>query len=253
MIFLLLLGLTVVLGISASRRKDKRRGCGCSSFGVLLVILIVFLLWSVALAPMGPSSRFLHQSATMQTCRAIALAMFAYANDHDGQYPDGSSSTEVFQKLVDGNYVSDPSIFFVSLPGKVRASGSKLKPENVAYDVTVKVDAQSSDEVPVVFLTGYRIDYRAGGVAVSRVKPFPTEAMSIWQRLIPQRGEFDDVDYDGLPIGYKSNNAFFRPARNGPSIQYTPDGYRIVPGVIASDFDPHGQNYRQLTPDGPLR
>jgi len=189
----------------------------------------------------------------MQTTRTLALAMFQYANDNNGQYPDGASSTDIFQQLIDGNYLSDSSILFVPLPGKVKAQpGAKLKPENVAYDVTSGVDAHSPDDLPLVYLTGFRMDYHAGGNAISLVKPFP-DTVTSFEVWFFNHGEVDSA-FDGLPIAYMSNNAFVRSfSTGGHPAQYTPDGYGIVPNVIGPEFDPHGRTYRQLTPDGVLK
>jgi hypothetical protein len=89
------------------------------------------------------------ESGAMQATRTIALAMFQYANDNDKQYPDGKSSTELFQKLMDGNYITDPAVFFVPLPGKIRAAmGAKLKPVNVTYDDRMGYSNDGSRTVP---------------------------------------------------------------------------------------------------------
>lgn len=251
-IVLAILGLYVVLRRLRSKSAPDQisaRGC-CLGLGV--GFLTLFLVFGVALGPIGPGIQQARQSAAMQTCRTIAIAMFQYSNDNDGRYPDGKRSTEVFQKLVDGNYVTDPALFFVPLPGKVKATSNKLKPENVAYDVTSGVDGNSPDGVPVVFLTGFHIDYRAGGSAVSLVKPFPQTASSI-SSWLPWGGAESPTQFDGLPIAYKSNNAYFRSLSHMPSpIQYTPDGYGIVPNILPPDFDAHGQSYHQLTPVGVL-
>jgi hypothetical protein len=71
-------------------------------------------------------------NAAMQTSHALYIAMFQYAIDKDGVFPTGKSSTEVFQKLLDGGYVTDPALFCLPLRGKYPAEkGAKLKPENV--------------------------------------------------------------------------------------------------------------------------
>jgi hypothetical protein len=224
-------------------------GLGCAA----LVLFALVFLFGIALGPIAPGTgRHPQQGEAMQTTRSVALAMFQYANDNDGKYPDGASSTEVFQKLMDGQYISDPAIFFVALPGKVRAeTGAKLKPENVAYDVTSGVDAHSPDGLPVVFLTGFRMNYATGASVVSLVRPFPSIAGS-WSFLSSSRDS--STTFDGLPVAYKSNNAFFRVSYlAGHPTQYTPDGYGIVPNVVPPDFDAHAQIYRQLTPDGILK
>jgi hypothetical protein len=64
------------------------------------------------------------RDAEMQQCRQIGLMLFQYATDHvtDNPFPDGKSSTEVFQKLIDGGYCNDPGVFFVPLSGKSKAA-----------------------------------------------------------------------------------------------------------------------------------
>jgi hypothetical protein len=228
------------------------------------VVFLLLFLFGIGLGPGGGDFPHYIENTAKQATRTIVLSMFQYANDHDGKYPDGASSTEVFQKLLDENYLTDPAIFFVPLPGKVAAKmGAKLKPENVAYDVTSGIDANSPDTVPVVFLTGFRMDYRAGAPAVSLLKPFPkyhvppnTWFIWSWQPF----GSW--LSFDGLPAAYHSNNAYFRSSYpmgptefppEGHPTQYTPDGYGIVPDVIAPEIDLHGKTYRQLTPDGVLK
>jgi hypothetical protein len=242
---------SIILRLAA---KSKRHGSRVQAGWALAVLFIAFLLLlEFGVGPINYRNRAARESGAMQTCRTIALAEFQYANDNQGRYPGGKSSTEVFQKLLDGNYVSEPALFFVPLPGKVAPTGRKLKPENVAFDVTSGVDANSPDTVPLVFLTGFRVDYRPNGAAVSLIKPFPkTTSIFHWSSLLPWARNESSTLFDGLPIVYHSNNAWFRTAcAGGHPIQYTPDGYGIVPHVIASDFDAHGKTYRQLTPEGP--
>ena len=93
--------------------------------------------------------------------------MYSYAQDNSGNYPDGKSSTEVFQQLLDGGYVTDASIFYIPAPGKTKpVSGQKLRPENVCWDVTGGLTNHSPGELPLLFLTGYRVSYSPGGAAV---------------------------------------------------------------------------------------
>jgi hypothetical protein len=151
----------------------------------------------------------------LQQTRQLGQILASYAVDHDGHYPTGKSSTEIFQQLIDQNYVTDPSLFYVRMDGKTVATSNHLKAENVSYDVTDAVTQDDPDMLPIVFTTGYKIDYRAGA------KPM----------LLP--GGYTD----GMAIFYKSNNAVFISA----SSLSIPQG-----------FDPKGKTYRQLTPNGPL-
>ena len=165
----------------------------------------------------------------MQYAHAIGLAMFSYANDNNGKYPTGHSSTEVFQKLIDGGYISDPSILYLSdsqFAGKSPATSNRLKPENVCWDVTVPVDSVQSDvALPLVFSTGYKIEYVPNGRAV----PLPNKVS------------------DFFAVFYVNNSATISPT-NASS-----DASGVGPNVISATFDAKGVQYVQLTPDGPLQ
>jgi hypothetical protein len=162
----------------------------------------------------------------MPTTRAIALAMSAYARDNGGRYPDGHTSTEVFQKLLDGNYISDPVVFYLDMRGKVKADSKELSADNVAYDVTIPVDGSTSGDVPVVFDTGYRIEYKPGGSAT----PLPGRARP-------------DSCRDGLSVCCHDNNAFVKPITliDGTVANFIPATSHLGPGP-----------FTQLTPEGPL-
>lgn len=111
---------------------------------VCFVLYILFILAGTCLGPWPSGIRYSAHNAWMQQGRQIGQMMFSYSTDNfqnSNAYPDGKSSTEVFQKLLDGNYAADPAIFYVPLPGKVKPiAGQKLKPENVCWDVTSGVD-----------------------------------------------------------------------------------------------------------------
>jgi hypothetical protein len=186
----------------------------------------------------------------MQQGRQIGQCLFAFAADNtagNNAYPDGSSSTEVFQKLIDGGYVTDPKIFFVPMPGKVapEPGQKKLKPENVSWDVTVPVNLSSSDLVPLVFLTGYKVNYVPGGSAVP-LKPHPQighlRPPTWWEKWFGQPPFYTYEPATGAAIFYNGNNAVYLPSL------FDPDG--IIHNFVPPDFKPDGHVYRQLTPDG---
>jgi hypothetical protein len=164
-------------------------------------------------------------SPMLQNAHAIGLCMFQYALDHNGVYPDGKSSTEVFQKLVDEQYITDPVVFYVRMPGKTRATSDKLKPENVSWDITIPADSKSPDGLPLVFLTGYKVAYTPRASAIPLFK-------SNGDRL------------SGIAVCYKSNSAQFM--KNGE----LPNG--AIANFIPADFDPAGKKFQQLTPEGIL-
>ena len=186
----------------------------------ILAILFGVVYGPVSTRPHG------HLSVAMQDCRTIQLAMFQYAQDHNGKYPDGRSSTEIFQKLVDGGYIYDSAIFYLEMPGKTKAVNKHLRSENVAFDVTAPTDGATPDTVPGVFATGYLMEYRPGGAAV----PLP-------DRSRPKACS------DGIPISFYGNNAWYKVSRD-------PSG--VVTSVIPTDAELGPGPFVQLTPTGPL-
>ena len=214
-----------------------------------LVLAIFFVLFVTSLGPMPGGIKKARQSAGMQMAHALGLALYSYANDNSQLYPDGTSSTEVCQKLLDGGYVTDPQIFYIPMPGKIKPiGGAKLKPENVCWDITAPVDLSVNPKnLPVLFMTGYRIDYHPGGDATPVIKPFPRywlddSAQSWFTAMLGDSYRYRPSQ--GLAVFYDNNFAAFHPVDAG--------GY-VITNFIPLDFKPDGKTYRQLTPDGVLR
>ena len=198
----------------------------------IVTVLILLVLAAIALGPGRGVQVQVPQNRAMQASRSIGLALAAYARDNGAYvYPTGTSSTEIFQKLIDGHYISDPTLFFdprLKISGKTPATSNKLKPENVCWDVTIPLDPTSSDEVPVVFETGFRIEYKASGSAVPLLSVFAERP-------------------SGIAVHYFGNNSAF--LKNDG----LPDG--VVTNFISQNFDSEEtgkKKYQQLTPDGPL-
>jgi hypothetical protein len=196
---------------------------------------------------MGSPYRFVPQFLLMSQSREIGEAVFNYGarnrtNLYHFGFPAGASSTEVFQKLLDDHDVTDPTIFYVAMLGKVRpVPGRKLRPENVSFDLTVSVDSQDTDDLPLVFLTGYRVTYMPGAAAVPLIKPLPrfgVERPRWWLlggETVQWQGE------NGQAVYYKGDKATWLHAQ-GDS----------VPNFVPASFDANGKTYQQLTPDGVL-
>jgi len=206
--------------------------------GIKLSILVLFglLLLGFFYLPefFGSRVRTIVASPVLGPMHAIGISMYSYAQDHNGAYPVGKSSTEVFQKLIDGGYVTDPSLFFIkelNVPGKLKATSNMLKPENVCWDVTVPVDANSPDSVPVIFSTGYRVSYAPGGTAA----PLFSSPSSLFS--------WNDRP-KGVAVYYHGNSSIWLDDDGQP------DGK--VKNFVSADFDPKGKTYVQLTPDGLL-
>jgi hypothetical protein len=183
----------------------------------------------------------------MQDSHAIYVAMFQYAIDHDSGYPTGKSSTEAFQKLLDGGYVSDPALFCLPLHGKYPAKlGAKLKPENVTWDLTADISLNGKDDnIPLVFSTGYRIEYKSGGRAVPLGSlPVYVYRARTWTEWWDNRPRANNDPSPGLAVAYHSGLSRF--------IKAPDPATGIVPNVIPADTSLGGKTYRQLTPDGEL-
>jgi hypothetical protein len=190
----------------------------------------LFLIFGAILVPpifntgsMGPRANW-----TLMDAHGIGLALFEYAQDHKGAYPTGNSSTDIFQKLIDGQYVSDPAIFWdeaLKVPGKIKATSTTLKPENICWDVTIPLNSTSSDYLPMVFSTGYKINYVPNGSAIP--------LFSASEGRPP-----------GIAVTYHDGSTSFS-VDDGK-----PDG--IITNFINAKFDAAGTKYQQLTPDGPL-
>jgi hypothetical protein len=208
----------------ATAAPVKKGMSGCV-LAIIIVCVVGFVsipfiacLAGIALGPITNGIKRAKQSVAMQHVRTIEIMMFAYANDHNGAYPDGKTSTEVFQKLIDGNYVTDPSIFYAAMPGKTKPTSNTLTADNVCYDVTSGVTLDASDDLPVVFSTGYTVTYSPGSSAT--------------------RDPGAQTPFDGMAVANKNNSARFMPDKGGGEL----------PHFIPVNFDSGGKTYEQLRP-----
>jgi hypothetical protein len=143
-----------------------------------LAILSVPCCCGVALGPIMNGIKKAKENVALQQAHLISQAMMSYANDHNGTFPDApeapaagsvlsvgnggagaTTSTEVFQKLIDGHYVTSPAIFYFAMPGKVRPIGDRLASNNVCFDVTAGLTASPPSGIPMVFVTGFNVTY----------------------------------------------------------------------------------------------
>ncbi len=200
----------------------------------------LFLLLTIVFTPRMSGIKRAFESSCMQTSHALGLALYSYAQDHSQKYPRGTTSTEVFQQLLDGGYVTDPSIFYIPLPGKIApVPGQKLRPENVSWDFTLGASTKDSPSLPLLFMTGFAVTYAPGGSAVPITKPFPPFGESSgWSWLWSDHS--DRLTELGLAVFYVGNNArFIKPA--------DPNATEVA-NFVPPDFDAQGKTYRQLTP-----
>src|ERR1700722_364866 len=115
-------------GVPRPRGRDE--GTVISILILIGLVVLGFVYLPSFLTPISSNKQAPH-NAMMQTSRQIGQMMFSYATDHGNVYPTGKSSTEVFQKLIDEDYCTDPEIFYLEMPGKVKPTSTKLKPKNV--------------------------------------------------------------------------------------------------------------------------
>jgi hypothetical protein len=221
--------------------KKRRLPCSCIGSGFILFILLLPL--AVMFMPVSYAVRNRNVGLWEGQAYHIGLAMFACAMDNGGKYPDGKSSTEVFQKLLDRHYVNDPNLFYLPLIGKLKpVPGSPLKPENVGFDVTVNITTDDSDKLPVVFMSGYRVTYQPGSAAVPLTNRYlHGEFQSPWPGWLFRLTEPGDRPRLYMIVCYKGNtlNSMIREEDS-------------IPNFVLPEFDAKGKTYLQLTPDGSL-
>jgi hypothetical protein len=188
-------------------------------FAFILALAVIFVFGIVVRNYLASEdSAYLPHGSKLRQVRWLGQVLDSYAKDNNGKYPTGKSSTDIFQQLLDQNYINDPTWFYFSMPGKTKPASNKLNPENVCFDVTDGVLPDDSESLPLVVTTGYKIDYIPGGKAHPLVNSYP-------QRI---------------DVYYRGNQAFHKIGGT--------DGIPLIDPA----FDPKGRTYRQLTPDGPL-
>jgi type II secretory pathway pseudopilin PulG len=227
-------------------QRDKSQSAGGCLSALKISIIVIFLLallCATALGPIGGQPRR-RENNCVQQLQAIGTALYSYANDNNGKYPDGRSSTAVFQKLVDEAYVTDLRIFYVPIRGKVEASAHQktLKPENVCFDVTGGLLQGDSPQTPLTFLTGSRVTYTAGAPAVPVGTEFPVLGDPHSFLGLSWVSTDGDSFQPGIGVCFLDNSAHWLLAQGS-----------FVPNFVPTGFDAHGKTYRQLTPDGVLR
>ncbi len=215
-------------------KKEPKRKTLLERIPTFFVVAFIFLILAGVILPSGHNPRIAKLSATLQTSSAIGHLLNQYAVDHQGHYPEGKTSTEVFQRLIDEKYVTDPQIFYaryIDIPGKMKPQSDQLKAENVSWDVTCCVDQSSPDGLPVVFLTGYKITYQAGASAAPLGSAPLPRTWYQWAFGAPPTKPF-------IAVCCKNMSARVKLADEDGSI----------PNFIPADFDPKGKVYRQLMP-----
>jgi hypothetical protein len=122
---------------------------------VLITVAVLYLIFTNFYEPQREVSMMIGHA------NRIYWALSDYAKKNNGSYPNGESSTEVFQKLIDDGDIRGDEVFF-DLPGKSVATSPRLNSSNVCYDFTKGANANSPGWLPIVYPTGYSIDFAKG-------------------------------------------------------------------------------------------
>jgi prepilin-type N-terminal cleavage/methylation domain-containing protein len=195
-----------------------RRFCrsGFTLVELLVVIGIIAILAGVALGPITRALKTAKQNAGMQTTRTLALAEFQYANDNSQNYPDkgntgngggAQTASSVANCLMNGGYVSDPGIFYISGSSETKFSGTLPSPivipnSNISFDFAgnstgTGVNPNAPDQLPLVWSSNVTVVTSVLATAVSGTSTTVTV------------GSTTPFGTSGMAVCYKSNSASF--------------------------------------------
>jgi prepilin-type N-terminal cleavage/methylation domain-containing protein len=225
--------------ISRSLPSDRVVGKrGFTLVELLVVLAIISILISVLVPAAWSAMKTARQSAATQSSHGIGQLITQYGLDN-GQYPDGTTSTDAFKLLIAKGYLSSADVFFLPNGQQTKFAGTSpatnLTSANVSWDIMgmngtgttpgpVGLTANSPSELPLVFSTG-------GTVSV------PQQAgpgMATCTAAGP-------LGTDGLAVTYKDNHSAFMKIDSSAGV-YT------ISNFIAGSFDPQGQIYVQRKP-----
>jgi len=150
------------------RSVIRRFGLEMLMVAGILAVLAMFMVPAIHVGPVGsPQTRYLHD------VRQVGILMMQYALDNGNQYPTGTTSTEVFQELIDTGYLEAEAaasmLYIEGMPGKVPYPGTgPLQPENVCYDVAAPATLSSHDGLPLIVSTGWELTFEAQAPATER-------------------------------------------------------------------------------------
>jgi hypothetical protein len=189
-----------------------------SVFGIILLVLLAIFVPAVM-----DQLRLQILNASPAKAHKLAIASYAYAQDHGGYYPNGETSTVIYQKLFDGKYLSDPSSLFInSNGGRTYASSYPsvhLNAENVSFDFTTRSETgltkDDPDDLPLLFSCVVEApQYVSGANAASIDKTCPGGDFRLTIADLDQRCFLAHASQPGkVPV----TNMEFRPA---PGVTY---------------------------------
>jgi len=144
---------------------------------VLAVLTLGLGLYSAMLHTGGHKPSTGRESWKLENLKALGDAMRAYAAEHGGRYPEGVTSTEVFNVLIAEGYLEDHRValdggidksnLFAVVAGtgeedETNPETTRLKGPGVAWDATAGLDADTPADVPLLYTTGFDVTYAPG-------------------------------------------------------------------------------------------
>jgi prepilin-type N-terminal cleavage/methylation domain-containing protein len=187
-----------------SARSSSGKG-GFTLVELLVVIAIIALLAGIAIGPITHAMSVAKDNAGMQTTHSIYIADFQYSIDNS-HFADAADSGGIAQGLLQGGYVSDPTLFYLGgnttkYTGTDAAHG--MQAQNVSWDFLGTgtggsyngLSTSDPDQLPLVWSTGNKIVIPAAGGTYGTA-------------TINGNGK-NYYNTDGIPVAYKSGVSTF--------------------------------------------
>lgn len=190
--------------------------------GAFALITLVLGLGQVLLNT-GPHRPINGQEAwRLDMLRQIGEAMSAYASDHNGAYPTGKSSVDVFNQLIAGGYLQDhrlarfDGINKGSLLGVVSETGvevaadpekTRLTAREVSWDAAANARVDDPAGTPLLYSTGFDVAYQPGAQPVPVAGNREREIFVLTvdgQRRIYRLDEVDSWEFPFMPQGVET-------------------------------------------------
>jgi prepilin-type N-terminal cleavage/methylation domain-containing protein len=195
--------------------RSSSRG-GFTLVELLVVIGIIALLAGVALGPITGAMKTAKDNAAMQTTHSLYLADFQYSVDNatQGQFADAADAGFIAQALLNGGYIQDPTIFYLSggnaQKWQTAGAAAGITKAFVSWDFMgvngpaaggttpdIGVGTNDPDQLPLIWSTGNTINIPTGqgGVAGTAV--------------VNGAGK-NPLGTDGIPVVFKSGSSVFK-------------------------------------------
>lgn len=161
-----------------------------------VILIVVGMVWAATFV-FPEAWKSTASPASISHARQLGTILFTWASDHNFTYPDGSSSTEVFQRLMDEGYlepkVAVDLLYIRGMPGKVPYPGSgPLKPEHVSWDLVAPVKDNANDRLPLLVSTGWELIFLPGAPAEIRDKRLLNDPDTIKGLFVYRKGNSAD-------------------------------------------------------------